>query len=74
MNYLPVAGFHFYGAASTVAMHARFASWGLLDTAPEAAPVVVTDVYHHPFHPRMFTRRRVFRMYHLFKNLFDESR
>ena len=52
MNYLPVAGWFFYGggAQTTAKRAARTASWGLLDVAPEYAPPVL-EYYSIPTHP-----------------------
>lgn len=40
MNYLPFAGYFFYGATDATAMAAHFCSWGLLEDAP--APAITT--------------------------------
>lgn len=53
MNYLPVAGWFFYGggAQTTAKRAARGVSWGLLDVAPEYVPPAAPEYYAHPVHP-----------------------
>jgi len=34
MNYLPFAGYYFYGAANSTERAAYFCSWGLISSAP----------------------------------------
>ena len=52
MNYLPVAGWYFYGGAgqTTANRAARAVSWGLLDIAPEYIPPVM-EYFSIPTHP-----------------------
>ncbi len=47
MNYLPFAGYWFYGAADDTERAAFMSSWGLLDTAPSAVAAVVPIFWMH---------------------------
>lgn len=44
MNYLPFAGYWFYGGANCVEKASFFSSWGLLDESPAGVPGIITYI------------------------------
>jgi len=55
LNYLPYAGYHFYGGASAAETASYACSWGLLGTAPAAVAQIYYRIPTIPVHPIMPT-------------------
>jgi hypothetical protein len=49
MNYLPFAGWWFYGAADALEMASYFSSWGLRDVSPVPTPGPNPATWVNPF-------------------------
>jgi hypothetical protein len=47
MNYLPFAGYWFYGATTAHERASFFCSWGLLESAPLGGVVIATISQHY---------------------------
>jgi len=57
MNYLPIAGYWFYGATNSTQRAVFFSSWGLLSSAPSVIGRWIPTIPTMPTIPMMGRRR-----------------